>query len=118
VPIDRIRAALLELLQSEAWEVRVRTLAALQNVGLDRAMTEAVERCLDHPHWLVRLLAVQVLVRQGRTFADRAASIAQNDADELVRALAAAQLAKWTAEAQAGQVTSRPSEPVAPVIDK
>jgi hypothetical protein len=98
VPADQLRAALLNLLGNESWEVRVRTLDALQVVGLDRAVTAAVERCLEHPHWLVRLMAVRVLARQGRGFAERAQSIAENDADELVRAVAQSELAKWTEE--------------------
>jgi tetratricopeptide (TPR) repeat protein len=112
VPAERLRAALLGLLGHDSWETRVRTLAALQTVGLDRAMTEAVERCLDHPHWLVRLMAVRVLARQGRAFAERAQSIATQDADELVRALAQSQLARWAVEtrqesgrAESGQAT-------------
>jgi hypothetical protein len=110
VPVDRLRAALLSLLGHESWEVRARTLDALQVVGLDRAMTEAVERCLDHPHWLVRLMAVRVLVRQGRAFAERAQSIAQNDADELVRALAENQLARWASEAPPETGPARPED--------
>lgn len=85
VPTDRLREALLNLLDSPSWELRVRTLAALDAVGLDRGMAAAVERCAEHPHWLVRLMAVRVLARQGEAFADRAARIAQTDADELVR---------------------------------
>jgi tetratricopeptide (TPR) repeat protein len=96
---DRVRAVLQSLVDSESWEVCVRTLDALQVVGLDRAMTDAVERRLDHPHWLVRLMAVRVLARQGRGFAERAQSIARNDPDELVRAFAQSQLDKWAAEA-------------------
>lgn len=88
VPTKRIRALLLDLLASESWEVRARTLIAFQIVGLDRKMVRAVEAGLDDPHWLVRMMAVRVLGRQGAAFAEQAASVARNDSDELVRALA------------------------------
>lgn len=109
VPVDRLRVVLLSMLDSDSWELRVRTLDALQIVGLDQAMVDAVARCLDHPHWLVRLMAVRVLARQGPTFAERAASIARNDEDELVRALAESYVTKWT------QPTSQPGPSSAPV---
>lgn len=88
VPAERIRAGLLNLLGSESWELRVRTLDALQVVGLNRPLVAAVEGCLEHPHWLVRMMALRVLGRQGARFAERAASVARNDPDELVRAFA------------------------------
>lgn len=108
VPVDRIRPALLSMLESDSWELRVRTLEALQTVGLDRAMVDSVAQCLDHPHWLVRMMALRVLARQGQVFADRAGSMARNDADELVRALAASYLAKWTV------ATSQPAPTTGP----
>lgn len=106
VPVDRLRAVLLDLLRSEAWERRVRTLDALQMMGLDREFTAAVESCLAHEHWLVRLMAVRVLARQGREFAARAESLARDDADELVRALAASYVEGWRL---AGPAASAPA---------
>ena len=104
VPADKLRTALLDLLGSDSWELRVRVLNALQLAGLDRGMTEAVERCLTHPHWLVRMMAVRLLARQGRPFAERAQSIADHDEDDLVRALAASYLERWATP------TTEPSE--------
>jgi tetratricopeptide (TPR) repeat protein len=112
VPADQLRAALLTLLGDNSWELRVRTLDSLQLVGLDRAMTDAVERCLEHPHWLVRLMAVRVLARQGRPFVDRAQTIAHDDADELVRAMAQCMLTKLTqAPPPTVQPSTRPASP-------
>ncbi len=100
LPIDRLRAALLDLLGSDSWELRVRTLEALEEVGLDRPMTDAVERCLEHSHWLVRLMATRVLARQGPTFAPRAEGLARDDPDELVQAMAQSYLDKWAEQAK------------------
>jgi tetratricopeptide (TPR) repeat protein len=97
VPTDRLRSALLNLLASGDWETRVRTLDALQMTGLDRGMTEAVERGLEHEHWLVRLMTLRVLARQGPSFAARMEGISKADPDELVRALADSYLRKWAA---------------------
>ncbi len=97
VPIDRLEAALTALLGSDSWELRARTLDALQVMGLSRRVLAAADACLDHPHWLVRMLAVRLLARQGSAFADRAAGIARNDEDELVRAFAQSYLGKWQA---------------------
>ena len=95
VPTERIQAQLLNLLGSESWETRVRTLEALQVTGLDRGTVGAVEACLDHSYWPVRLMAVRLLARQGAGFAERAEAIARDDADEQVRAVAASYVAKW-----------------------
>ncbi len=95
VPADRMEVGLLNLLGSESWELRVRTLDAMQVMGLDRRMVDAVEACLDHPHWLVRMMAVRLLARQGAAFAERAGAMSRNDPDDLVRALAESYVAKW-----------------------
>ncbi len=95
VPTDRLEAALLNLLGSESWELRVRTLDALQIAGLDRRMVDAAEACLKHEHWLVRLMALRLLARQGAAFAPRAEALAKDDPDELVRALAQSYVSKW-----------------------
>lgn len=88
VPVDRLRAALLDALGAEAWELRARALDGLQVAGLDRGLADAVERCLAHPHWLVRTMAVRLLARQGAAFADQAAQLARDDPDPTVRAIA------------------------------
>jgi tetratricopeptide (TPR) repeat protein len=106
VPADRLRGALLSLLGSESWELRVRTLEGLQVTGLDRRMTEAVEQCLTHPHWLVRLMAVRVLARQGPSFSERAEQLAREDDDELVRALAESYLTRWGQAASGGEASA------------
>jgi len=95
VPTERLAAALVNLLASESWELRVRTLDALQVAGLDRRMVDAAEACLKHDHWLVRLMALRLLARQGAAFAPRAEALAKDDPDELVRALAESYAKKW-----------------------
>lgn len=97
VAADRLTAALVGLLGAESWELRVRALDALSVAGLDRELYAAVRACLEHPHWLVRLMALRGLARQGSSFADTAARLAEDDPDELVRALAGAYVAKWRA---------------------
>jgi len=110
VPAARLRSALLTMLADTSWERRVRTLEALQVVGLDREMVAAVDACLEHRHWLVRLMATRVLARQGNLFAERAAGIARNDPDELVRSFAASYVSKWT-RPQSGAKTPARSAP-------
>ncbi len=95
VPSDRIQAALLNLLGSDAWELRARTLNALQLTGLDRRAVGKAETNLGHAHWLVRLMAVRLLARQGAAFRERGEALAHDDADELVRALADSYVKKW-----------------------
>jgi tetratricopeptide (TPR) repeat protein len=109
IPVERVYAALLGLLESEQWETRVRTLDAMMLVGLDRRMVDAVERCLDHPHWLVRLMAVRLLARQGAAFLARAESIARDDQDDLVREMAACYVERWRSESAVTQPAPRPA---------
>ncbi len=91
----RIQRILIDLLAGDDWKVRVRTLAALANVGLDRELVTAVERCLAHEHWLVRLMSLRVLARLGPQFLEQTERISQTDPDELCRALAAALVDDW-----------------------
>ena len=95
VPSDRMQAALLNLLDSDSWESRVRALNALQLVGLDRRAIGKAEANLAHSHWLVRLMAVRLLARQGAAFRERAETLSHDDADELVRSLAESYVKKW-----------------------
>ncbi len=95
IPTRRIHGALLSLLSSDSWELRARALDAIQVMGLDRKLTAAVDDCLSHPHWLVRLLATRVVARQGKSAAERVGSIARNDRDDIVRVLAESYLQAW-----------------------
>jgi hypothetical protein len=99
VPTDQLRAALLELLSSESWEVRARTLAAMDVTGLDRGLLDAAEACRTHPQWLVRMMAVRLLARQGPRFAPVAREMAEGDPDALVREFAESYAMRWPAEA-------------------
>jgi len=110
IPTERVQAALLNALGSESWETRVRALDALQVAGLGRALFEAAQQCLEHPHWLVRMMAVRLLARQGKAFAETARRIAAEDDDELVRALAHSYLARWP-EVQPSRPTTPPDNP-------
>jgi len=101
VPVEKIEQAMLAALNSSSWEVRVRGLDALQVAGMNSRMVAAAEACLEHPHWLVRLMAVRLLARQGATFAERAKRIADEDEDELVRDLAASYVELWENAARA-----------------
>jgi hypothetical protein len=95
VPSDRMQGALLNLLDSDSWELRARTLNALQLTGLDRRAVGKAEANLAHSHWLVRLMAVRLLARQGAAFRERAETLSHDDADELVRALGDSYVKKW-----------------------
>jgi len=97
IPTEPIRRSLASALESGSWETRVRTLAALQVSGLDRTLLDGATRCLEHEHWAVRLMAVRLLARQGKAFADTAAGIIDNDADELVRDAARVYVQRWAA---------------------
>jgi tetratricopeptide (TPR) repeat protein len=101
VPLERIRNGLLAALSAESWELRVRTLESLHVAGLDAEMVEAARACLEHTHWLVRLMAVRLLARQGKAFLETAERIAQRDEDELVRELARSYVLRWQTPATA-----------------
>jgi hypothetical protein len=96
IPAERVHQALLNAVGSESWETRVRALDALQVAGLDRALFEAAQHCLEHPHWLVRMMAVRLLARQGKAFAETARRVAAEDDDDLVRALARSYIQRWS----------------------
>lgn len=98
IAAERVQAALRDALAAPAWETRARTLDALMVAGLDRTLLDTVQADATHPYWVVRLLALRVLARQGPTFVDAAREIARTDADELVRALAASYVATWAGE--------------------
>ena len=88
IPADRVTAVLRSAISGESWELAVRGLEALQAAGLDRAMLDEGQRCLEHPHWAVRMMAVRLLARQGKSFDEQARKIANDDTDDLVRDMA------------------------------
>jgi hypothetical protein len=99
VPADRIYQALLTALRSESWEVRARALEALQVVGLDGQMLSAVQACLKHDHWCVRLMALRLIARQGSAASAAVKQIADDDMDDLVSDLAKSYVQMWEAAA-------------------
>lgn len=88
IPTDRLSQSLREALASGAWETRVRALEALQAAGLDAATLEAARTCLKHEHWLVRMMALRLIARQGAEIRPVAEQLASDDPDETVRELA------------------------------
>jgi hypothetical protein len=99
VPERQIRAVLLAALAHEDWETRVRALDAMQHIGFDRGMLDAVRDRLEDSHWLVRLMAVRLLgERQGRGFSGTVQRIATGDADDLVRSMADSYAKRWPRE--------------------
>ncbi|MGD8451432.1 MAG: HEAT repeat domain-containing protein [Phycisphaerae bacterium] len=107
VPNDRLGEALLAGLRAESWELRARTLDALQVAGLDATLLGAVDECLKHPHWLVRLMSVRLLgMRQGPAAAEKLRPLVEGDEDMLVRSLSGAFLSSWTTSPP----TSQPAE--------
>ncbi len=110
IPAQRVRQVLQSALECESWETRVRALDALQVAGLDRALVEAARQCLEHPHWAVRMMAVRLLARQGKAFAETARRIAAEDQDELVREMARSYAERWP-------VSKPDSSPTQPAVD-
>lgn len=108
IPADRIRQALLAALNADSWELRARTLDALQVVGLDQDMLEAARACLRHNHWLVRLLAVRLIARQGKEAVGQIQPLADRDPEELVRDIARSYLMTWGLLPQATQPAAVP----------
>jgi hypothetical protein len=89
VPVERIEQALLAALESDSAELRARALDTLQTAGLNERLLTAVQTCLTHPDWLVRLMAVRLVgERKAPQVETRLRELADQDADELVRALA------------------------------
>ncbi|MBK8913831.1 MAG: hypothetical protein IPM64_04370 [Phycisphaerales bacterium] len=114
IPADRIYQALSSSLAAEAWETRVRTLHALSFAGLDANLVREVQARLDDPNWLVRLMALRLLARQGDSLAPVCRRLAIEDTEELVRTLAQAHLDAWGIAPPQSQPTFVPesSEPV------
>lgn len=116
IPAERLAESLREALTMGDWELRVRALDALQAAGLDRAIMASARDCLRHDHWLVRLMALRLLARQGADFRDEATQIAASDDDEIVREIAQSYVAGWTLPPEApaaiatSQAASAPAE--------
>lgn len=99
IPTDRLITPLRGLLESEITELRVAALLALDAAGLNAYLLEAVERCLEHDDWTVRMLATRVLARRGSAAQPQLEKLAQTDAQPLVRRMATA-LAQRLSEAE------------------
>lgn len=95
IPADRIYQALSASLAAESWETRARALHALSFAGLDANLVREVQARLDDPNWLVRLMALRLLARQGSSLAPVCQRLAAEDTEELVRTLAQAHLDAW-----------------------
>lgn len=108
IPVEQLTRGLIAALRSESWEVRVRALDGLLLAGLDRALLAAAEENLNHPHWLVRLMAVRFFgQRQIEPGAATLQQFAESDENELVRAMAASfQAAESEAGAAGGNGTA------------
>jgi tetratricopeptide (TPR) repeat protein len=111
IPTERVAGSLRAALMADSWETRVRALDAFFAAGLDERTLAAVRECATHPHWLVRLMSVRLLARQGRAFASDAQRIADSDADTLVRDMARAVLARIENGAPAATQPALPSRP-------
>jgi hypothetical protein len=99
IPVDRLYQSLLAALRSDSWETRARVLDSLQIAGLDAQMLAAVNHCLAHDHWCVRLMALRLLARQGAAFFPEARRLAERDPDGLVSDLARSYVQLWEAAA-------------------
>ncbi len=104
VPTERLHGWLLNGLGAEAALTRAQALAALEVAGLDRRLVAAAARCLEHEHWLVRLMAVRLLSRQGPAFGERAAKLVADDADSLVVRYTQTYLEQWREDEGPGGV--------------
>jgi len=99
VPSDQIEAIFVSVLRGESDDLRIAALNALMVAGLDQTLAAAAEACLNHDHWVVRLMALRLLARQGAAFLDQARRIAESDTDESVRDLARSYVERWTSAA-------------------
>ena len=109
VPAKRIRQTLVKTLSTGDWETRVRVLDAMQAVGFDQKMLDAVRAQLRHPHWLVRMMAVRLLgERQGKPFLVMARRIAEQDDHQLVRELAGSYVDRWAPDSAPGEAVPSP----------
>ena len=100
VRIDRhrLQEVLLAGLEDADPAVRARTIRALARLPFETQEVQAVAPLLSDPHWLVRLVAVDVLARQqGQVFKRVAEQLAKSDPDALVKELAGLHLERMSA---------------------
>jgi len=93
---DRLTETLAAALHHADWQRRAATLDALQSAGLDATLYAAAERCLGDEHWLVRMMALRLLARQGDRMLERAKAIAAAAPAARVRRLARSAVVRWT----------------------
>ncbi len=115
VPEKQIHAALLAALRADDWRLRVTTLEGLTICGLDRALFDAAQNCLQHDQPAVRLMALRVLGRAGKRMTTLFERVRRDDPDDNVRRMAQAFLETWrqTGRSKHGPAatTSRPAQP-------
>jgi len=79
--------------------VRARVLDSMRLLDFGDNRVQAIAPLLADGHWLVRLIALDVLAqKQGTVFEPVVLRLAQSDPDELIRELAALYLERWRAE--------------------
>lgn len=105
----KLRKMLLSALADPAPQVRAAALDALRAVDLGPRTLEQAAPSLSDPHWLVRLLAIDVLsASQGDSFRPVLERTATADPDNLVRRLAKLHLHRVEAKpTQTGAVSNR-----------
>jgi hypothetical protein len=83
--------------------VRARAAGIASLLPLEEEQAASLAPLLSDRHWLVRLLAVDVLAaEQGPMFQPVVDRLAQSDPDELVRELAGLYLERWRANSAGG----------------
>lgn len=87
VPGERLLHAIHAALTSESWELRARTLEALQVAGLDAQTLRLATVCCTHENWVVRMMAARLVARNGAAAREELMARAGDEADELVRTI-------------------------------
>lgn len=90
IPHERIRGALIDGLRRGGWELKARGLISLDVAGFDQQLWDAVRACTTDDHWLCRMMALRLTLRQRDAGLALAKQLAAEDADPLVRKFAAA----------------------------
>lgn len=89
---------------------RLDALLALQVCGLDQRMLKNATRCLEHPSWLVRLAALDLVARQGPRVGAQVQQVLAQDPDPLVKQLARGYLVTWAALLESRTPANAPTE--------
>ncbi|NUQ50498.1 MAG: hypothetical protein HUU27_11360, partial [Phycisphaerae bacterium] len=95
VPVESIENIFATALRGDVG-VRFQALYALLPAGLSRSLADAVQDCLAHESWLVRLMALRLLARSDAHFLDAARLRSRDDPDELVREMALSLVERWS----------------------